>query len=156
LYIIKVLEKGEFTEYALAGKFARKERAEGAMTALERLGETRPMKVELVNPGVQGNKGRTEHGAALASTPRKVTDPARLADLRVSIANARAAKAAKKNGAVKEEVVVRLGDARRDEVILTQDQVAQLVGSIRPGKPGSGEYILDSSALRPVAGKTGT
>lgn len=147
MYIIKVLDKatGAFSEYEVAGKFARKERAEGALTALERLGEDRAMKVELVDPGKRGNMGRTEHGAALATTNgRHVQDPKRLAQLRASIANARAVKAAKR-AQVKETVT-------NETIRINAEDVAKLIGSIRPEPSGSGEYVLDVNLLR----RTGT
>lgn len=161
MYIIKVLNRktGSFEEFTLAGKYARKERAEGALEAFRRIQGDLEMKVELVNPGSRGNVGRTEHGAALATAASgKVHDPARLSQLRASIAHARAAKAAKR--AAVQEVVIKTKDARRDEsvppppdsavvdkVVISAEDVAKLIGSIRPGKPGSGEYILEVGRL---------
>src|SRR5678809_1188475 len=72
MYVIQVLEGSEFVEMSVAGKFARKDHAEGAKKFAERMGEKRPMRVELVNPGKQGNKGRTEHGAELATQEAKL------------------------------------------------------------------------------------
>lgn len=42
---------------------------------------------------------------------------------------------------------------KKEEVRVTQEQVAKLVGSIRPSPSKSGEYVMDLSSLRPA--KTG-
>ncbi len=148
MYIVEVLENGSFQEYTIAGKFARLERAQGALEMLKRLGEQRPMRVELVNPGVQGNKGRTEHGAALEMAKTAVQE--------ISVKRKGGRPKGSKNKPKpfvapipREEPVEKF-----EKVTLTQEQVATLVSAIRPTKTGSGEYILDISKffVKPVNG----
>ncbi len=143
MYIVEVLENGSFQEYTIAGKFARLERAQGALEMLKRLGEQRPMRVELVNPGIQGNKGRTEHGAALEMAKEAVEVIA----VKRKGGRPKGSKNKPKPPAFVPPIPREEPTERIERVTLTQEQVATLVSAIRPTKSGSGEYTLDISKL---------
>ncbi len=157
MYIVEVLENNTFSEFALAGKFARLERAQGAMEMLKRLGESRAMRVELVNPGLQGNKGRTEHGAALEMAKGAVEAVVAAKKKGRPKGSKNKPKVAPTPVAPKFVPPIQREDPngnkeKVDQVTLTQEQVAAFVGAIKPGKPGSGEYVLDLGKFLVKAG----
>ncbi len=131
MYIIKALNKatGIYETFPLAGNFPTKERAKGAAAVISRLQDDLTLKVEFVD-------GRTV--------------PTDLAKKRASMAHAREVKAAQVKAEQVKAAQVKKVDPRPEEISLSSAQVAALIGSIHP-KAGSGEYVLDLSAIRRTA-----